>query len=135
MLSRLAAALFTAAFARSGMGFVRFDGWLTRQGRRHRRRHGPRFRPEGRQRSQRHRAAALGDRCQGRHAKRWTPPGFGGKRRSPEEIRRKGWCQQKLVVVCETDPRLTWPERALVRQSRNKLYGYAKMALHGRLDP
>lgn len=66
---------------------------------------------------------------------RWAPPGFGGKRRSPEEIKREGWREQKVLVISETDPRLTWPERELVRQLGDKLYGYAKEALHGRLDP
>lgn len=66
---------------------------------------------------------------------RWAPPGFGGKRRSPEEIKREGWREQKVLVVSETDPRLSWPERELVRQLGDKLYGYTKEARHGRLDP
>ena len=66
---------------------------------------------------------------------RWAPPGFGGKRRSPEEIKREGWREQKVLVVSETDPRLTWPERELVRQLGDKLYGYRKEARHGRLAP
>ena len=66
---------------------------------------------------------------------RWAPPGFGGKRRSPEEIKREGWREQKVLVVSETDPRLTWPERELVRQLGDKLYGYRMEARHGRLDP
>lgn len=66
---------------------------------------------------------------------RWAPPGFGGKRRSPEEIKREGWREQKVLVVSETDPRLTWPERELVWQLGDKLYGCRKEARHGRLDP
>lgn len=66
---------------------------------------------------------------------RWAPPGFGGKRRSPEEIKREGWREQKVLVISETDPRLTWPERELVRQLGDKLYGYRTEARHGRLDP
>jgi hypothetical protein len=66
---------------------------------------------------------------------RWAPPGIGGKRRSPEEIKREGWREQKVLVVSETDPRLSWPERELVRQLGDKLYGYRKEARHGRLDP
>ncbi len=66
---------------------------------------------------------------------RWAPPGLGGKRRSPEEIKREGWREQKVLVVSETDPRLTWPERELVRQLGDKLYGHIKEARHGRLDP
>ena len=66
---------------------------------------------------------------------RWAHRGFGGKRRSPEEIKREGWREQKVLVVSETDPRLTWPERELVRQLGDKLYGLCKEARHGRLDP
>jgi hypothetical protein len=66
---------------------------------------------------------------------KWVPPGFGGRRRSPEEIKREGWREQKVLVVSETDPRLTWPERELVRQLGDRLYGYAKEVRHGSLDP
>jgi len=51
---------------------------------------------------------------------RWLPKGYGGERRSAEEVKREGWREQGLLVV---DPRLTWPERELVRQLGEKLYG------------
>lgn len=54
---------------------------------------------------------------------RWHPAGFGGDRRPPEEIKREGWREQGLLVVSPTDPRLSWPERELVRQLGEKLYG------------
>lgn len=46
-----------------------------------------------------------------------------GNRRSPEEIKRDGWREQTILVVSPNDPRLTWPERELVRQLGEKLYG------------
>ena len=54
---------------------------------------------------------------------RWEPKGFGGDRRSPEQIKREGWRDQGVLVVSPADPRLTWPERELVRQLGEKLYG------------
>jgi hypothetical protein len=54
---------------------------------------------------------------------RWHPGGCGGKRRSAEEIKRDGWCEQSILVVSPHDPRLTWPERELIRQLGEKLYG------------
>lgn len=54
---------------------------------------------------------------------RWLPKGYGGERRSAEEVKREGWREQGLLVVSPTDPRLTWPERELVRQLGEKLYG------------
>lgn len=54
---------------------------------------------------------------------RWAPPGFGGKRRSPEEIKRDGWREQRVLAVSIDDARLTWPERELIRQLGEKLYG------------
>ena len=54
---------------------------------------------------------------------RWLPKGYGGERRSAEEVKRKGWREQGLLVVSHTDPRLTWPERKLIRQLGEKLYG------------
>ena len=49
--------------------------------------------------------------------------GYGGHRRSPEEVKREGWREQGLLVVSPADPRLTWPERKLIRQLGEKLYG------------
>ena len=54
---------------------------------------------------------------------RWHPPGFGGTRRDPDEVKRAGWQDQGVLVIAETDPRLTWPERELIRQLGAKLYG------------
>jgi len=46
-----------------------------------------------------------------------------GKRRSPEEIKRDGWRELGLLAISIDDHRLTWPERELVRQLGEKLYG------------
>ena len=54
---------------------------------------------------------------------RWLPHGYGGERRSPEDIKRDGWVEQGLLAVNVEDRRLTWPERELVRQLGEKLYG------------
>jgi hypothetical protein len=54
---------------------------------------------------------------------RWAPPGFGGKRRQPEDIKRAGWQTQRVLVIDANDDRLTWPERELIRQLGEKLYG------------
>lgn len=54
---------------------------------------------------------------------RWLPKGYGGQRRSPDEIKRDGWREQGLLAVSIEDSRLTWPERELVRQLGEKLYG------------
>jgi hypothetical protein len=54
---------------------------------------------------------------------RWFPHGYGGKRRPPDEIKREGWQAQGILVVSAADPRLSWPERELIRQLGTKLYG------------
>jgi hypothetical protein len=36
---------------------------------------------------------------------------------------RAGWRQHGILVVAEQDPRLTWPEREVVRQLGARLYG------------
>ena len=41
----------------------------------------------------------------------------------PEAAKRRGWRAHGILVVSEQDPRLTWPERELVRQLGAKLYG------------
>jgi hypothetical protein len=51
------------------------------------------------------------------------PRGFGGARRNPEEVKRDGWREQNILVVSPEDQRLTWPERELVKQLGEKLYG------------
>ena len=64
---------------------------------------------------------------------RWLPKGHGGERRPPEEIKCEGWREQGLLVVSAEDRRLTWPERELVRQLGEKLYGRreAREVRHG----
>jgi hypothetical protein len=57
---------------------------------------------------------------------RWLPRGYGGERTSPEDIKREGWRDQGVLVVSDADPRLSWPERELVRQLGTKLYGQRK---------
>ncbi len=49
----------------------------------------------------------------------------------PEAEKRRGWRAHGILVVSEQDPRLTWPERELVRQLGAKLYGRRKDAGHG----
>ena len=54
---------------------------------------------------------------------KWAPPGYGGKRRTPDEIKREGWREQRVLAVSLDDARLTWPERELIRQLGERLYG------------
>ena len=54
---------------------------------------------------------------------RFAPKGYGGQRRSPDEVKREGWKDLGLLAVAIDDHRLTWPERELVRQLGEKLYG------------
>jgi hypothetical protein len=54
---------------------------------------------------------------------RFMPKGYGGRRRDPEQVKRDGWQEQGLLAISADDPRLTWPERELVRQLGEKLYG------------
>lgn len=54
---------------------------------------------------------------------KWHPRGYGGQRRDPERVKRDGWREQGVLAVNVNDPRLTWPERALVEQLGAKLYG------------
>ena len=58
---------------------------------------------------------------------RWYPPGYGGERRDPEQVKRDGWRKTGLLAVSVDDDRLTWPERELVRQLGEKLYGKQNM--------
>ncbi len=53
----------------------------------------------------------------------FTPRGFGGSRRNPDQVKRDGWNEQGMLAVSLDDQRLTWPERELVRQLGEKLYG------------
>ena len=54
---------------------------------------------------------------------RFTPKGYGGDRRGPDQVKREGWQEQGLLAVAIDDERLSWPERELVRQLGEKLYG------------
>ncbi len=54
---------------------------------------------------------------------RFTPRGYGGRRRDPEQVKREGWRKQRVLAVSLDDARLTWPERELVRQLGERLYG------------
>ena len=54
---------------------------------------------------------------------RFTPKGYGGERRDPEQVKRDGWHEQDMLAVSVDDHRLTWPERELVRQLRERRYG------------
>jgi len=54
---------------------------------------------------------------------RWAPRGYGGQRLSPDEVKREGWREQRVLAVSLDDDRLTWPERELIRQLGEKLYG------------
>lgn len=53
----------------------------------------------------------------------FTPKGYGGNRRQPDEVKRDGWKEQGLLAVAIDDQRLTWSERELVRQLGERLYG------------
>jgi hypothetical protein len=57
------------------------------------------------------------------NAMRFYPRGFGGGRRSADQVKREGWQEQGLLAVSLDDDRLTWPERELVQQLGEKLYG------------
>ena len=54
---------------------------------------------------------------------KWHPRGYGGHRRSPDQVKREGWREQGLLAVSVDDERLSWPERELVRQLGERLYG------------
>ena len=54
---------------------------------------------------------------------KWHPRGYGGTRRDPDQVKRDGWKDQGLLAVAVDDQRLTWPERELIRQLGEKLYG------------
>jgi len=54
---------------------------------------------------------------------KWSPRGYGGQRRSPDDVKRDGWREQRVLAVSIDDARLTWPERELIRQLGEKLYG------------
>ncbi len=65
---------------------------------------------------------------------RWAPLGYGGERRPPDEVKRDGWRQQGVLVIAANDDRLSWPERELVRQLGEKLYGEGRKRQEKRHD-
>ena len=59
---------------------------------------------------------------------RWHPHGYGGQRRDAEQVKRDGWHEQGVLAAS------AWPERELVRQLGEKLYGrrpLGKKVRHG----
>lgn len=65
---------------------------------------------------------------------RWHPRGYGGERRDPERVKRDGWREQGLLAVSVEDERLNWPERELVRQLGERLYGKREEGSDDRVD-
>ena len=53
----------------------------------------------------------------------FAPRGFGGTCRSSDQVKKEGWKEQGVLAVSVDDNRLTWPERELVRQLGERLYG------------
>lgn len=62
---------------------------------------------------------------------RWAPRGYGGRRPSPDQVKREGWREQRVFAVSLDDDRLTWPERELIRQLGDRLYGGRDRAKEG----
>jgi hypothetical protein len=48
-----------------------------------------------------------------------------------EAEKRAGWREHGILVVAEEDPRLTWPEREIVRHLGTTLYGRRRVASDG----
>ena len=63
---------------------------------------------------------------------RWAPRGYGGRRSSPDQVKREGWREQRVFAVSLDDDRLTWPERELIQQLGDRLYGSRDRAKEGR---
>ncbi len=63
---------------------------------------------------------------------KWAPRGYGGNRPSPESIKQEGWRAQGVLVIEVDDQRLTWPERELIRQLGERLYGDNQNQQEGR---
>jgi len=62
---------------------------------------------------------------------KWHPRGYGGARRNADQVKQDGWQEQGMLAVSLEDDRLTWPERELIRQLGEKLYGKRKEVAHG----
>jgi hypothetical protein len=54
---------------------------------------------------------------------RWHPLGYGGERRDADRVKRDGWRDQGVLAISIDDERLSWPEKELVRQLGDRLYG------------
>ena len=48
------------------------------------------------------------------------------KKIDPEEVKRRGWQQDGILVISDNDGRLNWPEREFITQIATKLYGNRK---------
>ncbi|MBF0140241.1 MAG: hypothetical protein HQL74_08170 [Magnetococcales bacterium] len=44
-------------------------------------------------------------------------------RRDPEQEKRNGWQNHRILVVAENDSRLGWPEREMIKHLADKLFG------------
>ena len=62
---------------------------------------------------------------------KWHPRGYGGARRNADQVKQDGWQEQGMLAVSLEDDRLTWPERELIRQLGEKLYGKRKEDAYG----
>ncbi len=51
------------------------------------------------------------------------PLGCLDDRDDPEDIKRQGWREQRILVVSEKDTRLDFVERELIRRIGERLYG------------
>ena len=60
---------------------------------------------------------------------RWLPQDFGGERRPVDDVKRDGWREQGILVVSMADRRLTWPEKELLCQIGEKLYGKSEIPM------
>jgi hypothetical protein len=54
---------------------------------------------------------------------RWSPRGLTADRPTSEVMKRESWRELGVLAVSVQDERLTWPERELIRQLGEKLYG------------
>ena len=89
-------------------------------------------RPElPRRRGRRHRLRRPAAGGAGMKAMRWHPARLRRRASRPDQVKREGWREQGVLAVAIDDERLTWPERELVRQLGEKLYGKRAEAGHG----
>jgi hypothetical protein len=54
-----------------------------------------------------------------------------GKPMDVEAEKKTGWRRHGILVVSESDNRLTWPEKELIRQLGAKLYGEREEGKNG----